>query len=373
MVVNRSFATAVRLPSLKPLSVLTPFLIKPHIFSNTKLEMNGSYFMVPVPFCPDFKALSASMRFLFFFVVANLAATSRYLSHQDKGCLTVITGGEDALHKEVDEATQMYSPPPLPPLQPLPIGDACASYLLADGRRNLKFGGRVEEGVEIDHGARWEIPDLLASWPRNSPASSVPPVLRRRAPATSSAASWQARPAARFAPPVARAAGSARVRARPRPCPTRPAPAPSVRPPPCSVADSAVAAPPCSVADAAAGAPAHPARARRARCGPPAPVAVGASAAPSPALLRRRSGRRRPCPPPPVSVLVASAPASTASFGPTRPAPSRARARPHPPRASPVPARPRPCPPVERFLCSLSASSAAAAWSGSSRHGRCEA
>ena len=73
---NRAFATAVRWTSLNPLSVLTPVLIKPHIFSNTKLDMNGSHFMVAVPFCPVFKALSASLRFLFFFVVANLAATS---------------------------------------------------------------------------------------------------------------------------------------------------------------------------------------------------------------------------------------------------------------------------------------------------------
>jgi hypothetical protein len=50
----------------------------------------------------------------------------------------------------------MYSPPPLP-LQPSPTRDACASYLLADGRRSLKIGGRVEEGVEIGHGARWEV------------------------------------------------------------------------------------------------------------------------------------------------------------------------------------------------------------------------
>jgi hypothetical protein len=37
--------------------------------------MNGSHFMVAVPFCEAFKALSASLRFLFFFVAANLAAT----------------------------------------------------------------------------------------------------------------------------------------------------------------------------------------------------------------------------------------------------------------------------------------------------------
>jgi hypothetical protein len=47
------------------------------------------------------------------------------------------------LHQEVDEAAQMQSPPPLPPS---PTGDVCASYLLADGRRSSKFGGRSGGG-----------------------------------------------------------------------------------------------------------------------------------------------------------------------------------------------------------------------------------
>jgi hypothetical protein len=58
------------------MTVLTPDLVKMHIFSNTKLDMNGSHFMVVLPFCEAFKALSAYMRFLFFFVDANHAATS---------------------------------------------------------------------------------------------------------------------------------------------------------------------------------------------------------------------------------------------------------------------------------------------------------
>jgi hypothetical protein len=47
------------------------------------------------------------------------------------------------LHQEEDEAAQMQ-PPPL--LSPSPTGDACASYLIADRRRNSKFGGESEGG-----------------------------------------------------------------------------------------------------------------------------------------------------------------------------------------------------------------------------------
>jgi hypothetical protein len=40
------------------------------------LQHEGGHEWKPYPFCPVFKALSAFLRFLFFFVVDNLAATS---------------------------------------------------------------------------------------------------------------------------------------------------------------------------------------------------------------------------------------------------------------------------------------------------------
>jgi hypothetical protein len=51
-------------------------LIKLDIFSKTKLDMNGSHFMVPFPFRESFKALAASLWFLLFIVEGDLAATS---------------------------------------------------------------------------------------------------------------------------------------------------------------------------------------------------------------------------------------------------------------------------------------------------------
>jgi hypothetical protein len=50
------------------------------------------------------------------------------------------------MHHEEHESAQMQSPPLLPPSS---AGDACTSYLLADGRRSSKFGGTVEEGLKI--------------------------------------------------------------------------------------------------------------------------------------------------------------------------------------------------------------------------------
>jgi hypothetical protein len=55
------------------------------------------------------------------------------------------------LHEEEDEV-EMQSPMP-----PSPTGHLCAAYLLADGRWSSKFGGRVEDGVEIDYGERREM------------------------------------------------------------------------------------------------------------------------------------------------------------------------------------------------------------------------
>jgi hypothetical protein len=73
--------------------------------------------------------------------------------YRGKGILTIVSGGEEVLHQEEDEAAQMQSP----------TGDVCASYLLADGRRSSKFGGRVEEGVEIGDGAWWEVTESFPS------------------------------------------------------------------------------------------------------------------------------------------------------------------------------------------------------------------
>jgi hypothetical protein len=82
-----------------------------------------------------------------------------------------MAGGEDALDQEV---AQMYSPPPL---QPSPTGDACAFYLLADGRRSSKFGGTMEEGVEIGHGERREVTESFPPPFRFSPMRAAAPAI----------------------------------------------------------------------------------------------------------------------------------------------------------------------------------------------------